>query len=383
MLNILVDENMPFVDELFGEFGNIRKMSGREMTCDDLVGIDLLLVRSITQVNQELLALASQLKFVGTATIGVDHIDQDYLAERNIGWSSAPGCNAMAVAEYVISALSVLYDEELLEKTVAIVGAGNIGTRLAKKLTALGIKYFYCDPPKERAGASGDYRDLEAVTQADIISLHVPINQCGIDSTYHLVDKTFLEKLKPGTLLINSCRGDVVDNLALRQHIETTGDLKTVIDVWQNEPVIDLKLMALVDIATPHIAGYTLEGKANGTFMLYQSWCKHVGITPTKRVVDLLPTMPIDPMAIEHAIESGTINQLVQLVYDIRDDDLLCRSRGIDAKGFDNLRKQYKVRREFSALSLHSDRAKNEQRVKRLGFSIQAQKKEQAHGEIN
>jgi len=374
MLRILADENMPYVDELFGDFAQVVKKSGREMVSDDLVDIDVLLVRSITQVNAELLAKANKLQFVGTATIGVDHIDQDYLDQRNIAWSSAPGCNAMAVAEYVLSALSVLVPERLSQKTVAIVGAGNIGIRLAAKFEALGVKYFFCDPPKARAGAVGDYRDLDAVTSADIISLHVPINRSGIDATHHLVDQKFLEKLKPGAVLINSCRGDVVDNKALLLHLQRNPKLMTVIDVWQNEPTIDHDLLDLVDIATPHIAGYSLEGKANGTFMLYQHWCQQVGIAPTKRVEDLLPALDIDSLSLASSLQPDTLNKMIQLIYDIRDDDRLCRHRGISAKGFDNLRKQYKVRREFSALSVATDNVRDLERLKALGFSIQVAK---------
>ncbi len=368
MLNVLADENMPFVDELFSGLANVKKMGGRDMRAEDLIDVDVLLVRSITKVNEQLLNRANRLRFVGTATIGVDHIDQDYLAERSIPWSSAPGCNATAVAEYVISALLALVPGNLQGKTVAIVGAGNIGTRLAVKLEALGVNYFYCDPPKQRAGSEGDYRDLDAVTQADIISLHVPIIRKGIDCTEHMVNAEFLNRLKPGAVLINSCRGDVVDNQALREHLLTKPPLYTVMDVWQNEPMIDLELLKLVDIATPHIAGYSLEGKANGTFALYQKWCELSGEPAAVRVEDLLPKMAIDKVSINQGATEAVITKLVHLIYDIRDDDLLCRRQGIDAKGFDNLRKQYKVRREFSALSL--DNTDNPMLLKQLGFSL-------------
>jgi len=373
MLKILADENMPFVDELFSQYGDITKKAGRSMCADDLVDVDLLLVRSITRVNEELLSKANRLSFVGTATIGVDHIDQDYLAKRKIAWTSAPGCNATAVAEYVISSLVVLCNqsgESIEDKTVAIVGAGNIGTRLAAKLDGLGINHFYCDPPRQRAGAKGDYRDMDAVAGADVITLHVPITRSGIDTTEHLIDREFLKRLAPATILINSCRGDVVDNKALREHLSSGHQLRTVIDVWQNEPNIDHQLLELVDIATPHIAGYSLEGKANGTFFLYQYWCELTKNEQRCTVDGLLPAMEFSALSIRGDIAFSIWSRLVKLVYDIRGDDQLCRSAGFSAKGFDNLRKQYKVRREFSALSIISESRLGRQKLAKLGFNV-------------
>lgn len=373
MLKILADENMPYVEQLFAPLGQVTTLDGRAMTADDLIDIDVLLVRSITQVNEALLRRANALKFVGTATIGTDHIDHKYLEQRGIPWSSAPGCNATAVAEYVISAM-LIYSErtqvDLTDKTVAIVGAGNIGTRLAKKLSALNIDYFFCDPPKQRAGSIGDYRPWSEVANADIVTLHVPIVKTGQDATYHMVDDAFLSSLKPDAMLINSCRGDVVDNNALRQHLMETSCLFSVMDVWQNEPEIDTKLLSLVDIATPHIAGYSLEGKANGTYFLYQRWCELTDQSVAITLESLLPRNQIQSIALSNMPTMETISKISKLVYDIRDDDQLCRSAGFSAKGFDNLRKQYKVRREFSALSIQCDNAADGAQLSQLGFNV-------------
>ena len=372
MIKILADENMPYVDELFADLASITKKSGRDIVSADLIDIDVLLVRSITKVDADLLAQANKLSFVGTATIGVDHIDQQFLEQRKIAWSSAPGCNAVAVAEYVLSALSILLPQQLKDKTVAIVGAGNIGTRLAAKLDALGVSHFYCDPLKQRAGMAGDFRSLDEVVKADVISLHVPITRGGSDPTYHMVDNKFLARLKPDTVLINSCRGDVVDNQALYNALAAGLRIKTVMDVWQNEPSIDLRLLGLVNIATPHIAGYSLEGKANGTYMLYKSWCQSQQKPATKTLESLLPKMSLNEITFDGELDNDSQNALLRFVYDIRDDDELCRTHGIDAKGFDNLRKQYKVRREFSALSVLCSQLTTQNTLAALGFSTQA-----------
>ena len=372
MLKILADENMPYVDQLFGTLGHVQTMAGREIVAADLVDIDILLVRSITKVNPQLLAQANKLKFVGSATIGTDHLDIDYLESNNIKWTNAPGCNATAVAEYVISALLTLqgrYKLTLHDKTVAIVGAGNIGQRLAKKLTALKIKHFFCDPPLARTGATGDFRDIEQVAQADIISLHVPIIRTGVDKTENLIDRDFLAKLKPDTIIINSCRGDVINNQDLLQCLTQGQQLKVVMDVWQHEPEINLDLMALVDIATPHIAGYSLEGKARGTYMLYQLWCQFNIQAVIKQLNDLLPPSAIKKIWCDVDTVNTPLVKLVRAVYDIRDDDDLCRAFATTGHGFDNLRKKYGVRREFSAVKLASSAEPLPLYLTQLGFT--------------
>lgn len=372
MINILADENMPYVSELFGDFSNITFKNGREITPQDLKDIDVLLVRSITQVNETLLAQANDLKFVGSATIGTDHIDKTALDNRNIAWSNAPGCNAIAVAQYVLSALvnlSAGQQFNLQDKTIAIVGAGNIGQKLSALCDVLSINHFWCDPILEQAGAQGDYRSMDEVIKADIISLHVPITKTGDYPTYHMFDATRLAQLKPDAILINSCRGDVIDNIALAEHMKATPQFIAVIDVWQNEPTINHELLALVDIATPHIAGYSLEGKARGTFMLYQKWCEMTGQSIDKSLTSLLPVATVNAINLENEVQFDDIKQLVRLAYDIRDDDDLIRHFGKSGKGFDNLRKQYKVRRELSALIVNAKHEADVALLAGIGFN--------------
>jgi len=372
MINILADENMPYVKELFSDSSNIVFKNGREIISQDLIDIDVLLVRSITQVNEALLTQANALKFVGSATIGTDHIDKSALDIRNIAWSNAPGCNAIAVAQYVLSSLvnlSAGQQFNLQDKTLAIVGAGNIGKQLSKLCDALSINHFFCDPILEQVGAKGDYLSMDEVVNADIISLHVPITKEGDHPTYHMFDAQRLTQLKTDAILINSCRGDVIDNQALVKHMNMNPSFTAVIDVWQKEPTISHDLLNLVDIATPHIAGYSLEGKARGTFMLYEKWCEMNKKPVTKSLTSLLPTATVNTITLKNSLALDDIKQLVRLTYDVRDDDDLIRHVGKSGKGFDNLRKQYKVRREFSALTINAKNQTDVALLAELGFN--------------
>lgn len=372
MINVLADENMPYVAELFGDFSTITFKAGREIVADDLVDVDVLLVRSITKVNEALIEKANKLSFVGSATIGLDHIDGACLDARNIMWTNAPGCNAVGVAQYVLSALLILASRQsfdLQSKTVAIVGAGNIGKELSKMLNALAINHFYCDPPLKDAGAQGDYRDMNEVMKADIISLHVPMTRDGDYPTYHMFDEARLGSLKENAILINSCRGDVVDNDALNRLLSSDKPLTAVMDVWQHEPKINASLLEKVDIGSSHIAGYSFEGKARGTYMLYQRWCEVNSYTPDKLLSALLPQANVSSIRLSNTLNIDDLKQLVTLIYDVRDDDELVRQHGLTAKGFDNLRKQYKVRREFSAITVQATNETDAKLLRDIGFN--------------
>lgn len=263
-MKIVVDENMPYAEALFGRLGEVVAVRGRPLPAAALVGADALMVRSVTTVNQALLA-GQRVRFVGTATAGTDHVDTAWLAQAGIGFSAAPGCNAIAVVEYVFSALMLLAERDgfaLRDKTVGIVGVGNVGSRLQRRLTALGIRTLLCDPPRADRGDDEQFHSLaDLQREADIITFHTPLNKSGPYRTLHLADADFLRGLPPGRILINAGRGAVVDNAALLQALEAGQDLRVVLDVWEPEPMLSLPLLARVDIATPHIAGYSLEGK--------------------------------------------------------------------------------------------------------------------------
>lgn len=363
-MKIFYDENMPYAKEFFSEFcneGDLVSFVGRNLTSDQIADADVLLVRSITQVNEALLKNNHNISFVGTATIGTDHVDQNYLAKRNINFKSAPGCNAISVAEYVISSLVVLaerYQLELNNLTVGIVGAGNTGTRLSEKLTALGIDFKICDPLLENSGLDKrKFSSLEEVLCCDVISLHVPKVVDGDFPTYHLLDKERLNQLTDNQILISACRGEVIDNHALLEMKAIGHGLKIVLDVWEGEPEVLTPLIQYTEIATAHIAGYSLEGKARGTEMLYQALCDHVkqryqlNIEQKHQLVNFLPKANISSIKLNQEFDEVMLNQLVKMVYDVRRDDAIFRQQ-LSSHGFDRLRKNYPNRREFSAVTI-------------------------------
>jgi len=358
-MKIYYDENMPFAKEFFGDLGHLQPFVGRELTSKQVQEADVLLVRSITKVNQTLLDKNNSCQFVGTATIGVDHIDQDYLKERNIAFSSAPGCNAISVAEYVVSSLVILAERYLIDLfslTVGIVGGGNTGTRLSEKLSALGIKYLLCDPLLKAAQKfdstdQRSYSSLDEVLACDVISLHVPIIESGEHPTFHLLNEKRLQQLNEKQILINACRGEVIDNQALLEMKKNGHGLKLVLDVWENEPNILHELISYTEISSAHIAGYSLEGKARGSEMLYQALCKQLEIPIDKKLSDFLPSASITEVEINQPFEQILLNQLVKMVYDVRRDDGIFRQT-ILSHGFDHIRKTYPARREFSSIKV-------------------------------
>lgn len=371
-MNIFYDENMPYAVEFFQDMGTLHPFAGRSLTAEDIKDADVLLVRSITQINEALLAKNKRLKFVGTATIGVDHIDQQYLAQRNIGFASSPGCNAISVAEYVLSSLVVLaerYCLTLSEMTVGIVGAGNTGTRLSEKLTALGINHLLCDPLLAEQGQDKRaFSSLDDVLKCDVVSLHVPKTMTGVHATYHMLDHSRLTLLTDQQILINACRGEVIDNQALLALKLSGKAFKLVLDVWENEPNIVNELIQFCEIATAHIAGYSLEGKARGTEMLYQALCQQLEITPQKQLKNYLVEANISQLTINQPFSEILLNQMVKLVYDVRRDDGIFRQQ-IYSHGFDHIRKTYPARREFSAINISMTNQAQSDVWHHLGFS--------------
>lgn len=359
-LKIVVDENIPMAERCFGALGEVIRVPGRDMDPAVLRDADALIVRSITKVNGALLA-GSSVKFVGTATIGVDHIDQDWLAEQGIAFTSAPGCNARSVVEYVMAALlelEAIRDFQLSGKSIGIIGVGNVGSRLRSLCEAMGLKVLACDPPLKAQGVGGLVSADEA-WQADIVTLHVPHSTEGIHSTHHLADFRRISNMVQGAVLINTSRGAVVDNMALSRALNERYDLSVVLDVWEGEPFVNIELASQVDIATPHIAGYSYDGKVRGTWMIYQALCRHLGVGVSLAETDLIDaelnvTLDVRP---DQAENPASARDLLTRIYDIREDDIGLRTslqlpRDKRAFGFDALRKQYRVRREFATVTL-------------------------------
>ena len=353
---IYADDYMPYARQFFAGFGEVRLFSGRQLQPEQLQDADVLLVRSITQVNAALLAKASHLRFVGTATIGTDHVDQSYLAERGIAFSSAPGCNARAVVEYIVSSLFCLaerYQWSLTEQVIGIVGVGNIGQPLADVLQLLGCKVLLCDPLRAQHEPDFPHQPLEALlAEADVLSFHVPHTRQGPHATHHLINTETLAQLKPNCALLNACRGAVFDNQALLVEAQSGRQRPLVLDVWEQEPTILLPLLPYLDIATAHIAGHSIEGKARGTEQLYQQLCQLLDMPVTHRLSDFCPLPAISAVQITENFGLPDVQNLFRLVYDVRRDDALLRHY-IHQQGFDWLRKHYPARRECSSIALY------------------------------
>ena len=361
MLRILADENIPFVREAFGRLGAVRVMGGRDMSAADCSWPDALLVRSVTPVGARLLA-GGNVRFVGSATIGTDHIDLEYLRERSIAFAHARGSNAESVVEYVIAALLLLARREgaaLRKKTIGIVGCGHVGKLLATRASALGLRVVTNDPPLARhaeiSGESHDFIGLDILLrQADIITLHVPLTLHGADKTCHLLDAHRLKQLTPGAWLINTSRGGVIDARALRAFLES-GRLG-ILDVWDNEPNPDPSLVRLAAVATPHIAGHSYDGKLRGTIMLHQAVVQRFGLRSEWDPTSLLRPGMQDRLEVAAPAgmlaETPWLHDLVQQMYDLQAND--ARMRGLlaapperHAAFFSELRRSFPRRRAF------------------------------------
>lgn len=352
---IYADDNMPLAREFFSELGEVRLFSGRDVQAEQLVDADVLLVRSVTKVNAALLSANRSLRFVGTATIGTDHLDQAYLQSRQIPFTNAPGCNAQSVVEYVLSCLFLLADQQqraLATLVVGVVGCGQIGHRLVRSLETLGIKVLQCDPIRAKADSSFVHVELdELLQQVDVVSLHVPLVRSGAYPTVHLINAHRLQQLPAEVALINACRGEVVDNQALLAEAKAGCRRPLFLDVWEQEPAIEARLVPYCQIATAHIAGHSLEGKARGTEMLYQALCRELGVAAPFTMADFLPPPALSELVFRQAITAELLPVVARLLYDVRRDDFMFRSR-LTEKGFDWLRKHYPTRREFSALAV-------------------------------
>ena len=356
-MRILADENIPML-EVFARHGQLRRVAGRSLDRAVLADAEVLLVRSVTQVDQALLA-GSQVKFVGTCTIGTDHLDLQYLTEQGIGWASAPGCNARGVVDYVLGALLTLAERDgvdLSKRCYGVVGAGQVGQRLVQVLRGLGWQVLVCDPPRQQA-EGGDYVDLATVLErCDVVSLHTPLTQQGEHPTFHLLGAEQLQSLQQGSWLINASRGAVVDNQALKQLLTQRHDLRVALDVWEGEPQVDAELAQRCDIASAHIAGYSLDGKIRGTSQIYQAFCQHFALADSAAIEFPAQTLLAMELAAHTPVEEA-LRVICRAVYDPRSDDAAFRlSLQGDAltrrAAFDQVRKNYPVRREIPDLQV-------------------------------
>ena len=373
-MKIFYEDSMPYAVDFLSDFGQCISFSHKTITPELIADADVLFTRSTTQVNADLLRLATKLKLVGTATAGTDHVDIDYLGQSGIPFVSAGGCNAVAVAEYVLSALFVLHQDDpnqLANKTIGIVGAGHVGTALSNVLTALNISHKLCDPPLQGDGDARALVSMEEIMQCDVISLHVPWIKSGPYPTENLFDAKRLGRLTNGQILINACRGEVLDNDAALGLLKKGSDFQLVLDVWDNEPNINLSLIPHTALATAHIAGHTIEGKARGTEILYQALCKLTGQSESKKLSDFLPiAQPNLLTAKEETSLFEGIRDLVLAVYNISEDDERFKQQVDGPEQFRYIRKHYPIRREFSAITVNAGNFAHSKAVFDLGFLL-------------
>ena len=353
---IVADSKIPFLNGVFEPFAEVHYLPPDRIDAAAVHDADALIVRTRTRCAASLLD-GSRVSMIATATIGTDHIDPAYCAVHGIEWTGAPGCNAASVAQYMTSALlrvSLRHKLELRGKTLGIVGCGNVGTKVAAAAAALGMNVLVNDPPRaEREGNVG-FVPLERIQQdADFITLHVPLTHSGRHRTFRLADEDFFCNLRRQPFFFNTSRGDVTDGNALKGAIITHRIAGAVLDVWPDEPDIDGELLSLVELATPHIAGYSTDGKANGTSMAVRAVAKHFGIEPLLNFFPAEIPVPSDPVVTLDPASPHPLADAVFASYDVATDDAVLRAAPED---FEVQRGSYRVRREFPAYTVRSDK---------------------------
>lgn len=375
-LRIVADENMPHVEPWFsGLAASLARRPGRSLTPGDLMQADVLLVRSVTRVDAELLA-DTPVRFVGSATIGTDHVDQCWLAEQGIEFRHAPGCNAQSVVDWVLSVLSRLHLDTGLpwwRQTLGVVGAGNVGGRLVRRLRTLGVRVLVCDPPRARREGTDGFVDLQTVLQAaDILCLHAPLVRDGDDPTQGMIGAAELDRMKPDAWLINAGRGPVVQERALQAALEA-GRINAVLDVWPDEPRVSQHLLERVSQASPHVAGYSQEGKWAGTRMLAEALHAWAGVS-----LPAGPALPEGPRLDARFFPADSPerlgSELIQALHDPARDTVAMHHElvggEVPPEAFDALRKQYPKRRELAAARLSNVPANARDWLYRLGFNV-------------
>lgn len=374
MIRIVADDKIPFLRGALEKVARVEYVPGGRISREHLVSADGLITRTRTMCNSELLE-GTQVRFIASATIGYDHIDTGYCKDAGIGWTNAPGCNSSSVEQYLVSLLLWLANRDSLDLsqlTLGVIGAGNVGSKVARAAGALGMKVLLNDPPRQRAEGEHSFVSLDEIRRrADIVTMHVPLNRGGTDNTLHMVNEEFILGLKRGTLLINTSRGPVVDEASLIRGIRNGIIADAVLDVFEGEPDISGELMEAATLVTPHIAGYSLDGKANGTAMSVQAVSRFFGLGLDQWTPENIPLPPVTELHGD-AESSGLYQLLWELyrqTYDITRDDRRLR---IDPGTFEEIRGSYPLRREPGAYSVKVFQPTMElsEIIEGLGFSM-------------
>ncbi|MEE4178678.1 MAG: 4-phosphoerythronate dehydrogenase [Bacteroides sp.] len=375
MLKIVADNKIPFLKGALEPVAQVVYLPGAAISQEDLMDADALIVRTRTLCNARLLE-GTSVKFIASATIGHDHIDKDYCQRNNITWTNAPGCNAGSVVQYMSSALGhiIRHTDTSFEKTtLGVIGAGHVGGSLAALARVLGIKTLINDPPRARAEGQGGFCSLEELLeQSDVVSLHVPLNTGMPDKTFHLADKAFFEKMKEGAWFINTSRGEVTETGALIEAIRSWKLSGAIVDVWENEPKIDQELLSLTTVATPHIAGYSADGKAKGTATSVRALSRFFSLGLDGWTPQAIPMPASALLSLPPKVESKEdIFFLLSLqAYNIFADDRALRQ---DPSSFERLRGDYPIRREPHALKVRAFNQSKETQafIHALGYPLE------------
>ncbi|WP_282036888.1 4-phosphoerythronate dehydrogenase PdxB [Saccharicrinis aurantiacus] len=354
MLKIIADNKIPFLEGVLESKADIVYKAGAETTPELVKNADALITRTRTKCNAHLLK-GSNVKTIATATIGYDHIDTEFCANHNISWNNSPGCNAGSVKQYIAAALATLSlatGQSLKGKTIGIVGVGNVGSKVRDLAKGIGMKVLLNDPPRaEKEGADAFVSLKEIQEKADVITFHVPLQREGLYKTHHLADNVFLAACKKDVVIMNSSRGEVINNADLLNQINTGHISNAVIDVWEEEPAINLNLLSKVLIGTSHIAGYSVDGKANGTAQSVNNISKYFNLGLDNWYPEALP-QPKQPIieldAAGHSFDALWIKAVLH-TYPINIDDELLKTKPED---FEQHRGNYMMRREFQAYTI-------------------------------
>ena len=378
-MKITVDKAIPYAGRLFSTMGEVEPADAAELKADSLRDTDCLVVRSVTRVDRDLLD-GTQVRCVASASSGIDHVDRVYLDSRDIPLFSATGCNARAVAEYVLSCLFVLseqYGMDLVGKSAGIIGCGHVGGQLRRLLRLLGIETRVYDPFIRDEDGRFSFRDLERVLCSDIISLHVPLTETGEFPTACMVDREFLGRLKAGVIFINTARGAVVNEQDLIDFAGRNPECRVALDVWDNEPHVNIELLGHAALATPHVAGYSARAKLNATRMVYEQVCAWAGAPAAAAEAITFPGENMEFALSGSDSPMDAIRLAALACYDVRTDCAAFREIETVAADdrcdfFTSARTDYPFRREFSDLRvvLPGDQAVIREKLSGLGFDV-------------
>lgn len=349
-MKVIVDNKIPFIKEAIEKIADeVVYAPGKDFTPSLVKDADALIIRTRTHCNRGLLE-GSKVKFIATATIGFDHIDTEYCREAGITWTNAPGCNSASVAQYLHSSLILLQESKginLSEATIGIIGVGNVGSKVVKVAQELGMRVLLNDLPREDKEGKQNFSSLQTLAkECNVLTFHVPLYKEGKYRTYHLADTAFFQSLKQKPVIINTSRGEVIETDALLNALETKLISDAIIDVWENEPAINLTLLKKVFLGTPHIAGYSADGKANATRMSLDALCRYFNIQADYQIIPPAPSQP--------QITAETLSDAYLQIYDPRQDSNALKTH---PELFEKLRGDYPLRREKKAYTIlnHSE----------------------------